>query len=117
MLAMPRRRDGHQAKGRKRALRLTHPPGPNIFAAMSTLTVSLPEPLAERLRRASRSRSVTQDSIVRQALEQVLPQDADEAGQSVFASLAGLVVNDPESPADLATNPAHMEGFGVSRSA
>jgi len=84
---------------------------------MSTLTVSLPDPLAERLVREARHRSVTQDVIVRQALEQALPQDAEAVPKSVFEKLKKLVVNDPDSPVDLATNPAHMEGFGVSRSA
>ena len=42
---------------------------------MSTLTVSLPDPLAERLVREARHRSVTQDVIVRQALEQALPEE------------------------------------------
>jgi predicted DNA-binding protein len=84
---------------------------------MSTLTVSLPDPLAERLVREARHRSVTQDVIVRQALEQALPQDVNPVPQSVFEKLKKLMVNDPASPVDLATNPAHMEGFGVSRSA
>jgi hypothetical protein len=35
----------------------------------------------------------------------------------VFERLEKLVVSDADSPTDLATNPAHMEGFGVPRSA
>ncbi len=88
---------------------------------MSTVTVSLPDPLAERLVREARHRSVTQDVIVRQALEQALeqalPQEEAVAETPVFERLTKLVVSDPDSPADLATNPAHMEGFGVTRSA
>ena len=82
---------------------------------MSTLTVSLPDPLAERLVREAKQRQVTQDVIVRQALEQALPQAANAGEQSLFERLKRLAVNDPESPSDLATNPAHMEGFGVPR--
>src|SRR6266702_3074265 len=37
--------------------------------------------------------------------------------RSVFERLQALSVNDPDSPTDLATNPAHMEGFGASHSA
>lgn len=84
---------------------------------MSTLTVSLPDPLAERLVREARHRSVTQDVIVRQALERALPQDADTGENAVFEKLKRLVVNDPASPSDLATNPTHLKGFGVTRSA
>lgn len=87
------------------------------FAAVSTLTVSLPDPLAERLLREAKQRSVSQDVIVRQALEQALPQAEDAGGQSVFERLKRLTVNDPASPSDLATNPAHMEGCGVARPA
>jgi hypothetical protein len=83
---------------------------------MSTLTVHLPEPLAERLAREAQERKVTPDVIVRQALEQALPRE-EEAAPSVFDRLQKLVVNDPESPTDLATNPAHLEGLGVTRSA
>ena len=84
---------------------------------MSTVTVSLPDPLAERLDREARRQSVTPDVIVRKALEQALAQEEGAGERSVFERLQSLSVNDPASPTDLATNPAHMEGFGVSRSA
>ena len=84
---------------------------------MSTLTVSLPDPLSVRLAQEARERSLTPDAIVRQALEQALPRDGSAPPLSIFARLQALAVNDPESPADLATNPAHLEDFGVSRSA
>lgn len=84
---------------------------------MSTLTVSLPDPLAERLARAAQQQSVPPETIVRQALEQVLPQDEAAAPRPVFERLRQLTVSDPESPTDLATNRAHMEGFGASRPA
>jgi Ribbon-helix-helix protein, copG family len=99
------------------ALRLTRLPEPNIIGSMSLLTVSLPEPLAERLTREARERPVTPDVIVRQALEQALPEDGRSGEKAVFEKLKQLVVNDPASPSDLATNPAHMEGFGVSGAA
>ena len=84
---------------------------------MSTVTISLPEALANRLAREATQRSVTQDLIVRQALEQTLPREAPNEPGTVFEKLTKLIVDDPESPSDLATNPTHMEGFGVSRPA
>jgi len=42
---------------------------------------------------------------------------AKVGGHSIFERLQSLAVDDPESPTDLATNPVHLEGFGVSRSA
>ena len=104
-------KSGHQRRG----VTLTEPEPTATFAPMSTLTVSLPDPLAERLVREAKQRQVTQDVIVRQALEQALPQTEEAGGQSLFERLKRLAVNDPASPSDLATNPAHMEGFGVPR--
>lgn len=83
---------------------------------MSTLTISLPDPLAERLLRESMHQSVSQDVIVRQALERTLPPDVGE-GNAIFDRLMNLVVDDPSSPEDLATHPTHMEGFGAAHSA
>jgi hypothetical protein len=90
---------------------------PSMLGFMSTLTVNLPDPLAERLAREAQERKVTPDAIVRQALEQALPREEEAADSSVFDRLQKLIVNDPASPTDLATNPAHLEGLGVARSA
>ena len=87
-----------------------------ILQPMSTVTVNLPDPLSERLALEARNRSMTPDAIVLQALEKAFQGESIEP-QSVFERLKRLSVNDPESPVDLATNPAHMEGFGVSRPA
>jgi hypothetical protein len=83
---------------------------------MSTVTISLPDPLVERLACEARRQSVTPDVIVRQALEQALAREESAGEPSVFERLQSLSVNDPSSPTDLATNPAHLQGFGVSRS-
>jgi Ribbon-helix-helix protein, copG family len=96
---------------------LTHRICGNILAAMSTLTVNLPAPLAERLACEARQRCVSQDAIIRQALEEALPQAVPGEEAALFERLSKLIVNDPASPTDLAINPSHMEGFGVSRSA
>ena len=83
---------------------------------MSTVTVHLPTPLAERLQHEAQRRSVTPDTIVQEALEQTMsPGESPKPG--IFARLSALTVSDPECPTDLATNAAHMEGFGVPRSA
>ena len=84
---------------------------------MSTLTVTLPDPLAARLEREATRRRVPADTIIRQALEQAIPSDEASESAPIFGRLSRLIVNDPASPTDLATNPAHMESLGVSRSA
>ncbi len=84
---------------------------------MSTVTVHLPTPLAERLESEARRRSVTPDAIVQEALEQTITSGTAVKPPGIFARLSELMVTDPACPTDLATNPAHMEGFGVPRSA
>ena len=84
---------------------------------MSTLTVSLPDLLAARLEREAKRRCVPADTIIRQALEQAIPSDEAAESAPIFERLSRLIVDDPTSPTDLATNPAHMESFGVSRPA
>jgi hypothetical protein len=86
------------------------------MAFVSTLTISLPLSLAERLEREAERRAVPVETIVRQALELAIPSEEGATPPPVFERLSRLVVNDPSSPVDLATNQAHMEGFGVSHS-
>lgn len=84
---------------------------------MSTLTVSLPDSLAERLEREAKRRCMSPEAIVRQALDQAIPAENATGESGVFERLSRLMVSDPDSPTDLATNKAHMEGFGAAHSA
>jgi len=83
---------------------------------MSTFTVHLSDSLAERLEREAKRRCVPAEAIVRQALEEAIPVDDSGKEGRIFERLSRLMVSDPESPTDLSTNKAHMEGFGAARS-
>lgn len=92
-------------------------PIPLPFGVMCTLTVSLPDSVVERLEREAKRRSLSADALVLQALERAIPSDEEVGQGSVFERLSRLMVNDPASATDLATNKDHLEGLGVSRSA
>ncbi len=82
---------------------------------MSILTLELPDELVARLEASSTQRHLPPAQIVREALENALPdailKEAREGSSAydVLKDLAGCVDSGVE---DLATNPKHMEGFG-----
>lgn len=78
---------------------------------MKTITLKLPDHLADRLDRSAAAAKSTRSAIVREALEKAL--DDQEAGAGTCFDLAGDLAGSIRGlPADLATNPDHMEGFG-----
>ena len=78
---------------------------------MTTITLKLPDPLLERLDRAAASANTTRSALVRAALEDALA--SGESGTGSCFDLAGDLAGSIQGlPADLATNQAHMEGFG-----
>ncbi len=79
---------------------------------MKTISLKLPDTLLARLEEEARVRRITKSELVREGIERVLDGNrvAEEAscynlGRDLAGSLKGL-------PADLATNPDHLEGFG-----
>ncbi len=84
---------------------------------MSTLTVQLSDGMAARLLEEARRRNVPEGALVEQALEKTMPAKKPQPIPAMFARLQALMVNDPDSPTDLATNLAHLGDFGVARSA
>ena len=78
---------------------------------MKTITVKLPQGLAERLGRTVARRRSTRSAVVREAIEAHLSLERSETEGSCFdlaADLAGSV----EGPADLSTNRTRMKGYG-----
>jgi hypothetical protein len=78
--------------------------------------------MLRRIESYARSVGSTPAEVVREAFEEYVAVH-DEARSSVArdetafdilhrAGLIGCVKGDPDSPTDLGTNPAHMEGFG-----
>lgn len=79
---------------------------------MTTITVKMPEQLSERLRQQALASGVNCSEFIRQAVEKLLSTRSRPAGGTCL-SLASDLAGCLEGARDLATNPAHMEGFGA----
>ncbi len=90
---------------------------------MTTISLKLPENLLARLERESRARRTTKSSVVRECLEQQLPDktpsmDLPELppGESFYDKALPILkkawARNRRLPRDLATNPKYMKGFG-----
>jgi Arc/MetJ-type ribon-helix-helix transcriptional regulator len=78
---------------------------------MPTVTVKLPRPLAERLRRAVVRRRCTRSALVRAAIEAHLAAEGGGTGVSCFdlaSDLAGAV----SGPSALSSNRRRLKGYG-----
>ena len=76
---------------------------------MKTVSVKLPAPMADWLARRAKETKRTRSALVRDALERERSgkgqsRSCHDRLQDVCGSFFG--------PADLSTNPKHMEGFG-----
>ncbi len=84
--------------------------------ASARITIRLPENLGQRLRRRSRIKGQPESELVREALETYLAQPTDARPAYELAQAAGLIGcvgrGSKSPPADLSSNPRHMEGFG-----
>jgi metal-responsive CopG/Arc/MetJ family transcriptional regulator len=78
---------------------------------MKNVSLKLPDDLNARLERASKQWGATKSDIVRDALEMYLSNGATGRQLSI-AELAADLVGSIEGPADLATNPKYMRGYG-----
>jgi predicted transcriptional regulator len=79
---------------------------------MTTVTCKIPERLDAELEAAARRRRVPKSAIIREALEQRLKGSRKVAALTAY-DLAKSVCGTLRGPADLATNPKYMEGFGA----
>ena len=90
---------------------------------MTTISLKLPDGLLERLERESRARRTTKSSLVRECLEQPLPDKtppgdlpAVPPGESFYDKALPILkkawARRGRGQRDLATNPKYMEGFG-----
>ena len=76
---------------------------------MNTISVKLPAALRQRLAAEAKRRSVTQSTIVRESLEQVLLADAAGRGELTCADLAGELIGSVQGPRDLSTNKQYLQ--------
>jgi hypothetical protein len=79
---------------------------------MTTLSLKLPESMANRIAAEARARRTPKSALVREFIERGLSAPAAK-GRASFHALARDKAAGFRGPRDLATNPKHMEGFGT----
>ncbi len=80
-----------------------------IPCPMKTISVKLPEPLAEWLVRRSAKLKRTQSQVIRELLER---ERNGKDHPKTCAELLGDLGRSFDGPGDLSTNPGYLEGFG-----
>jgi predicted transcriptional regulator len=79
---------------------------------MKVLSLKVPESLDRKLSAVVKLRHMSKSVVVREALEQYL-NESHEVRKGSFLELAGdLVGRVKDAPADLSTNPKHLDGYG-----
>ncbi|MCC6209586.1 MAG: ribbon-helix-helix protein, CopG family [Burkholderiales bacterium] len=78
--------------------------------SLRAVSIKLQDRLLAEIEAAARARRVTRSEIVRERLAR-----AESPGGSVWDRMRDLVIEDDRAPADLASNPARMRGYGRSR--
>ena len=76
---------------------------------MDSLTIKLPRQLSERVARLAKKRHISRSALVREALEAL----TTEGDRETFIERASQSVGrGKDLPADILTNPRHMQGYG-----
>ena len=78
---------------------------------MTTLSLKLPESVADRLAAEARARQKPKSALVREFIERGLSGETAK-GRPSFHALAKDKAARFRGPRDMATNPKHMQGFG-----
>ena len=76
---------------------------------METISVKLPPALRQKLASEARRRNVSESAIVRESLQHMLFDQSEAQGEISCADLAGDLIGSLEGPADLSTNPRHLQ--------
>jgi Ribbon-helix-helix protein, copG family len=79
---------------------------------MERINVRVDKRLKEELEAEAKEKGVQPSVIVRQALEEHMRSRTRRANCRDLAERLGLIGAAKGLPADLSTNPEHMEGFG-----
>lgn len=78
---------------------------------MKTLSLKLPDDLHSRLVHLSQERGTAKSEVVRAALEAYFA-GKQSGGEVSCTDLAGDLIGSVEGPADLASSPKHLRGYG-----
>jgi metal-responsive CopG/Arc/MetJ family transcriptional regulator len=79
---------------------------------MERINVRVEERLKQELENEARDKGFTRSEIVRQALEEHMRRRTPRITCRDLAERLGVLGSAKGLPADLSTNPKHMEGFG-----
>jgi hypothetical protein len=79
---------------------------------MERINVRVDQRLKEQLEAEAREKGVSPSDVVRQVLEEHLRQRTPRETCLDIARRLGIIGSAKGLPADLSTNPKHMEGFG-----
>jgi hypothetical protein len=79
---------------------------------MERINVRVEERLKQQLEAEAREKGVRPSDIVREALEEHMRQRTPRLNCRDLAERLGILGSAKGLPADLSTNPKHMEGFG-----
>ena len=80
---------------------------------MARLTLDLPDDLRARLRSSATRRGVSETDLIQEAVQAYLGGETPPTPGSCLALVQDLC-GSLDGPADLSTNPTHMEGYGRS---
>ncbi len=80
---------------------------------MERINVRIEKQLKQRLEAEAREMGVRPSDVVRQALEDYVSRHAPPSNCRELAERLGILGSAKGLPADLSTNPDHMEGFGL----
>lgn len=83
----------------------------NYTRVMKAISIKLPDPLFHDLAQRAKASASTQSEVIRAALSAYLQADA-KASTASCAERASKWVGLGEGASDLASNPAHLAGFG-----
>jgi hypothetical protein len=75
---------------------------------MTTISIVLPETLLSDIQTEAERRQLSDNEIILQRLE----KQAVDTRPTLWERMKDLVIDSDDLPADLATNPKYMEGYG-----
>jgi Arc/MetJ-type ribon-helix-helix transcriptional regulator len=78
---------------------------------MKTLSLKLPDSLADQLEALASTQRTSKSAVVREAISAYLKETSAPARVS-FTALAGDLAGSIEGPEDLSVNPGHRAGYG-----
>jgi Arc/MetJ-type ribon-helix-helix transcriptional regulator len=79
---------------------------------MTVLTLKVPPELDRTIRLVARKRGTSRSAVVRAAIERYVEEDVSVVAEPSTLDLVRAFAGSVRGPADLAVDPAHLEGYG-----